>query len=95
MFKCQSFKEEKEDDDEEETTEIFEREWANLTHMGGTIESDAFSLYKNFNGMWHAWMFGELKGDVMDMIETKTNQIVELVEKYKSENTLEEPVYIN
>lgn len=95
MFKCQSLKEEKEDDDEEETTEIFEREWANLTHMGGTIESDAFSLYKNFNGLWYACMFGELKGDVMDMIKTKTNQIVELVEKYKSENTLEEPVYIN
>lgn len=102
MFKCQSLKEEKEDDDddeedddEEETTEIFEREWKNLTHMGGTIESDAFSLYKNFNGLWYACMFGKLKGDVIDMIKTKTNQIVELVEKYKSENTLEEPVYIN
>lgn len=70
-------------------------EWKNLTHMGGTIESDAFSLYKNFNGLWYACMFGELKGDVIDMIKTKTNQIVELVEKYKSENTLEEPVYIN
>ena len=94
MFKCQSLKEEKEDDDEEETTEIFEREWE-YEYIDGTIESDAFSLYKNFNGLWYACMFGELKGDVMDMIKTKTNQIVELVEKYKSENTLEEPVYIN
>jgi len=87
MFKCQSLK--------EETNETCERVWTNLTHMGGTIESDAFSLYKNFNGMWYAYMFGKLKGDVIDMIKTKTNQIVELVEKYKSENTLEEPVYIN
>jgi len=96
MFKCQSLKEEKEDDeeddDEEETTEIFEREWE-YEYIDGTIESDAFSLYKNFNGLWYACMFGELKGDVIDMIKTKTNQIVELVEKYKSENTLEEPVY--
>ena len=76
IFKCQSLG--------EETNKTWERQWKNLTHMGGTIESDAFSLYKNFNGMYYAFMFNGLEEPKINMIKTNIDKIVKLVEKYKS-----------